>query len=265
MAHDLIINIYNFRVFGSIKKNKTSYFLLKKCEFGDYHELKTIEKISNNKKIILLDCGCNYGFYSLYAASLRKENLIISIEASKVTSLEFKRNLLLNKLPNITFLNKAVSNIDGINITFNESENDWESSNVHKNFKSFTTTSVESVKIDTVLRSFDYSNYSCFIKLDIEGNEMKAIEGGLEFIKKASPIIIIEFSRYIFDKKENIQFLENFLSKYDYSIYNTNNKKINIDDVMTQIKNLKERYKTIGNFYLIKNFSNELKKFLTDE
>jgi len=56
-ANDLIIQIYDFKIFGSIKKNKTSYFLLKKCEFGDYHELETIRKISKKKKVLFIDWG----------------------------------------------------------------------------------------------------------------------------------------------------------------------------------------------------------------
>ena len=50
---------------------------------------------------------------------------------------------------------------------------------------------------------------------------MNAIEGGLDFIKKTSPLIIIEFSKYIFDKQDNIKYLKNFLINYDYSIYGT--------------------------------------------
>ena len=69
--------------FWKYKKNKTSYFLLKKCEFGDYHELNTIKKISNKNKILFIDCGCNYGFYSFYSASLSNKNKIIAIEAKK--------------------------------------------------------------------------------------------------------------------------------------------------------------------------------------
>ena len=63
------------------------------------------------------------------------------------------------------------------------------------------------------------------IKLDIEGNEINAIKGALEVIKKSHPLIIIEFSKYIFENMDNIDYLKNFLIKYDYSIYNTNCKK----------------------------------------
>ena len=103
LAKDIIVKIYNFKVFGSIKKNKTSYFLLKKCEFGDHKELETIKKFSNKNKILFIDCGCNYGFYSLFSASLSDKNLIYSIEASKKTYFEFLKNLNLNKFQNIKF------------------------------------------------------------------------------------------------------------------------------------------------------------------
>ena len=94
---------------------------------------------------------------------------------------------------------------------------------------------------------------------------MNAIEGGLDFIKKTSPLIIIEFSKYIFDKKENIKYLKNFLLNYDYSIYDTNNSKTNLEDILKKLDKLKKRFKTIGNYYLIKNSSKNLKDFIENE
>ncbi|MDA9152924.1 FkbM family methyltransferase [Candidatus Pelagibacter sp.] len=266
LYEDIIIQIYNFKVFGSIKKNKTSYFLLKKCEFGDYHELKTIKKFSDkNKKVLFLDCGSNYGFYSFYTASLSSENFVISIEASKNTSQEFLRNLKINNFKNIKFYNKAVSDSENELISFNESENDWESSQSHNNFKTKKITNIKSTKIDCLPNILNFDDYNTLIKLDIEGNEMSAIEGALKFIEKTSPIIIIEFSKYIFNLKSNSDYLNNFLIKYDYSIYDTYNKKINLNEINVKLNQLKKRYKTIGNYYLIKNNSNNLNIFLSNE
>ena len=57
LAYDLIIKIYNFRVFGSIRKNETSYFLLKKCEFGDINH-------PNHPNIIKIDItNTNIDYY----------------------------------------------------------------------------------------------------------------------------------------------------------------------------------------------------------
>ena len=42
-------------------------------------------------------------------------------------------------------------------------------------------------------------------------------------------------------------------------------KKINLEEILNKLNNLKKRYKTIGNFYLIKNSSNNLKLFLLND
>ena len=265
LVNDIILNINNFKIYGSIDKNKTSYFLLKKCEFGDYHELNIINKFTKKNKILFLDCGCNYGFYSFYVASLSEKNKIISIEASKNTLEEFNRNLDLNKFKNVISLNKAVSDIDDKIITFNESEKDWESSIAHQNYNSREISIISTIKIDTLVKKYDFENYKIIIKLDIEGNEMSAIKGSLELVKNSSPLIIIEFSKYIFGKEDNIEYLKNFLIRYDYSIYDTNNNKQNMDNILNKINNLQKRYQTIGNYYLIKNSSKTLEAFLSND
>ena len=265
LIHDIVLQIYNFKIFGSISKNKTSYFLLKKCEFGDYHELDTIKKISNKNKILLIDCGCNYGFYSLFSASLSDKNLVYSIEASKKTYFEFLRNLNLNKLQNIKFENRAISNLDNEVITFNESENDWESSQSHSDFNLSSISKVNTLTIDTLVKKIKVKNYNIIIKLDIEGAEMKALEGAFKLVESTSPLIIMEFSKYIFGNQSKVTFFKNFLKKFDYSIYDTNCNKINLDKIMIKLDNLNKRHKTIGNLYLIKNSSNILGLFLENE
>ena len=103
------------------------------------------------------------------------------------------------------------------------------------------------------------------IKLDVEGNEINVIKGAMDLIKKSNPLIIIEFSKYIFENMDNIDYLKNFLIQYDYSIYDTNYNKKDLDSILDMINNLKKKHKTIGNFYLIKNFSKNLEVFLSDE
>ena len=92
---------------------------------------------------------------------------------------------------------------------------------------------------------------------------MSGIHGSLDLIEKSSPLIIIEFSKYIFNKKDNIEYLKNFLDRYEYSIYDTNNKKRGLDNILITLDNLEKRHQTIGNFYLIKNSSKILEEFLS--
>ena len=260
------VNIYNFKILASNKNNHTSHGLIKKCHFDDEHELATIKKFSKTNKIFLLDCGCNYGFYSFYTASLSNNNFVVSIEASPNTSMNFNKNLNLNKFKNIILKNLAVSNKDNEAVTLNEGHNDWESSLSHNNFEDAKLTKISTITIETILKNYSLKNYFLFIKLDIEGHEFKAIEGGLNIIKEYEPIIIIEFSKYIFDNNiDSIKFLKFFLVKYDYSIYGTDQKETDVDNIITLLNNLKTKYKTIGNYYLIKNNKKIKSLFLNNE
>ena len=82
---------------------------------------------------------------------------------------------------------------------------------------------------------------------------MKALKGGINTIKKFSPIIIIEMSKFIFNNNKNIIFFKNFLKENDYLIYDTSKNRSNLNDVLKRLDQLTKRHKTIGNYFLIKN------------
>ena len=89
-----------------------------------------------------------------------------------------------------------------------------------------------------------------------------SFKGGLEFIRETSPLIIIEFSKFIFDNKENKDFFKNFLITFDYSIYSVFKKKRELEEILKDLDDLGKSHKTIGNYYLIKNSSKTLQDFL---
>ena len=259
------IKIYNFKILASNKNNKTSHGILKKCDFDDQHELKTIKKFSDKKKLFLIDCGCNYGLYSFYTASLSKNNFVISFEASLKTSEDFNKNLKLNNFNNIILKNFAIFDTDNSEVMFNESINDWESSLTHNNFEKNRLTVLNTITIDTALNNYLLDGQFLFIKLDIEGHELKAIEGAKNTIKKYNPIFIIELSKCIFENDINsFIYLENFLINFDYKIYGTNYKLTTIEEIKNSLKNLNFDQKTIGNYYLIKNDKNFINIFINE-
>ena len=258
LNNDIEIKIDNFKVSASYDKNKTSHFLLKKCHFGDDIELSVIKKFSKIKKVLLLDCGANYGFYSLFAASISPLNRVIAFEASKQTCKEFTRNLEINRSLNIKLENLGVSNSNNKYLKFNESEKDWESSFSHNNFVSLVSQKVRTIKIDNYLKNVKTKDYFLFLKLDVEGNEFEVIKSALNTIKKNSPIIIIEFSKYNFlEKNENYKFFNQFLKKFNYNIYSVNNKKMKPEEILKMVRTLTKRHETIGNYFLIKSGSKE--------
>jgi FkbM family methyltransferase len=262
----IITNIYNFKIYLSTNKNKASHSILKKCDFDDQHEIGIINKISNINKVFFIDCGCNYGFYSFFTASLSKKNIILAYEASSSTIKEFNKNLSLNNLQNINCKNLAISDENGGLINFNESINDWESSASHDSFNKKNISRIKTSTIDNELKDYDLKDFTLCIKLDIEGSEFQAIKGGLEIIKKYAPIILIEISKYnINQMNSNFDFFSNFLLKNDYIIFDINQNEVKIEEIKKRITDVDKNHDTIGNFYLIKKNHQLIKIFKKDE
>ena len=250
------VQICNFFINASTNKHNMSNGLLNKCYFGDETILSVIKKISDQKKTFLLDCGSNYGFYSFYLASLSVGNQVLAFEASPKTFASFKANLDLNNFKNINFRNVAISEISGKFVSFYESHNDWESSATHNKFKNTKIVTIETTTIDQELLNKDLNSFAVIIKLDIEGNEFNAIQGGKDTILKYEPLIIIELSRYNFDNPNyNFDYFKKFLNDSKYKIYDDKLVALNIETLINRIGSLDQSHQTIGNYFLIKDFS----------
>ena len=255
--------ICNFFINASTNKKNMSNGLLNKCYFGDETILSVIKKISDQKKVFLLDCGSNYGFYSFYVASLSLGNQVLAFEASPKTFNSFKANLDLNNFRNIEYRNLAISEVSGKFISFYESHNDWESSATHNKFKNNKIVKIETTTIDQELSKKDLSNFAVVIKLDIEGNEFNAIQGGKDTILKYEPLITIELSRYNFNNQNyNFDYFRKFLNDFKYKIYDDKLVLLNIETLIDRIGNLDQSHQTIGNYFLIKDFSYVYNKLL---
>jgi FkbM family methyltransferase len=153
--------ICNFFINASTNKNNMSNSLLNKCYFGDEKILLAIKKISDQKKIFLLDCGSNYGFYSFYVASISLGNQVLAFEALPKTFNSFKANIELNNFRNIDYKNLAISEVSGKFISFYESHNDWESSATHNKFKNNKIVNIETTTIDQELLKKNLTNFFC--------------------------------------------------------------------------------------------------------
>lgn len=255
--------ICNFFVNASTNKINMSNSLLNKCYFGDETILSAIKKISDQRRVFLIDCGSNYGFYSFYVASLSLGNQVLAFETSPKTFISFKANLDLNNFRNIDYRNLAISEVSGKFISFYESRYDWESSATHNKFKKYKIVKIETTTIDQELSKKDLNNFAVIIKLDIEGNEFNAIQGGKDTILKYEPLITIELSRYNFNNPNyNFNFFKKFLNDFKYKIYDDKLVLLNIETLIDRIVNLNQSHQTIGNYFLIKDFSYVYNKLL---
>ena len=233
-----------------------SFSLLRKCDFDDQKELDLLKQISKKTQIFFFDSGSNFGFYSLYVASLNQNNRILAFEASQKTLNEFEENILINKFESIQVKNLAVSNVIENKLNFYESEKDWESSLDETNFNKSHKTTVLTTTLDKISENIIFTDFSIIIKIDVEGHEMNVIEGSLNLIEKFAPLIIIEFSKFI-SKNEyyNYLYLKNFMTKYNYVIYDAEYNKISLDIVLDRLNKLPSNMYGIGNNFLVKENS----------
>jgi FkbM family methyltransferase len=254
LSGNIKVKICNFFVNASTNKNNMSNSLLNKCYFGDETILAIIKKISDRKKIFLLDCGSNYGFYSFYVATLSLDNQVLAYEASPKTFNTFKENLELNNFKNINCRNLAINETPGKFISFYESFKDWESSATHNNFKNNKVVTIGTTTIDKELLNKNLSNFSVVIKLDIEGNEFNAIQGALDTILKYEPLVAIELSKYNLNNKTyNFGYFREFLNNTKYKIYDDKLIQVDIETLIEKINNLDLSHQTIGNYLLFKD------------
>jgi FkbM family methyltransferase len=252
---DIVINIFNFKINCSYKKNKTSNALIRKCDFSDISELKILEKIFSIKKLLFVDCGANYGFYSLFVASLSKSNKIFSYEASKEVFNSLKENILLNNFQNIESRNLAVASEKGKKLNINQSINDWENSIVHQDFVKKNTQEVITTNLDEELNDINMNDFLCVIKIDVEGAELEVMQGSKSIINNYKPLIIIEFSIYNLKNIEDQNKMKNFLLNSNYSIFDVFLNEEKFENLIVKIKSLKNNNKTIGNYFLINKSS----------
>lgn len=205
-----------------------------------------------NENDIFFDLGANYGYYSLLASKLvGPQGKVFSFEPDPENFIFLKKN----KRGNISILNKAVADLNGVvdfykkrlskdkmNSTI-DIENLPRISSKDEPYKKIT---VESITLD----NFCSKNgiYPDFIKIDVEGAEEKVLKGAQEILKNRSPIIAMEV---IFNPFAEIY-------KNAIKILTDNNFEIfTIDRETGKLNNLKLEQ--------ISQYSNDLQKYLGEK
>ena len=203
----------------------------------NYYSNKNNIKI---KDIYILDIGANVGIYTFVLGKYGYK--IISFEPSIINNYILKKNYCINKDVDIILVNKglfneekqcqyhkAYNNIGNGYVVCDKNENSSSNSNI---FGKITLTKLSN------FFSFLSNKNIILIKIDIEGSEGRAIEGGIELITKYHvPFIIMEFTpkllkSYNTDPKEFLQLFEN--NGYKFGIKNFFDEYYSLDYILEQ-------------------------------
>lgn len=141
-----------------------------------------------------MDIGANIGIYAVAAA--KRVRHVYAFEPSPTVRECLNRNVRLNKLTNVTVVDRAVSDVVG-NTYFYENLRP-SNRGVGKIFRAGYDRE-EELKIDVQTTTLDYfipaklRGTRGAIKIDVEGAELKVLEGGRNFLsQKHAPILLIE-------------------------------------------------------------------------
>ena len=221
-----IQNILDKKYFRFTHKNKDIYFKIDSLHcLKRYSTILTKEKNTiswiNNMRIneVMWDIGANIGIYSVYAAKLKKIN-VISFEPVTNSYNTLLKNIKINKLQNkIIALPMALSDKSCIAYMNFKSDHSGSAGHIYseklKNNNKFETTI--SLRSDFLIKNLNLPipNY---IKIDTDGNEIDILESMshiLKFKKVKSICIENQFDKYTnLREKKILNFVKKFKFQY---------------------------------------------------
>jgi FkbM family methyltransferase len=140
------------------------------------------------------DIGANIGYVSLMLAKqVGPEGGVFAFEPIPETFAMLRRNIVLNKLDNVTLLNVAASATSGVT-AMRTIENLSMSSLVwHRDDTGAVQVRIETVAIDNLIESGELPAPK-FVKIDVEGAEGLVLQGMARTIASTKPVIFLECS-----------------------------------------------------------------------
>ena len=215
-------NIFNYGHKDYISKSIINY----KCWEPNISNIfqSIINNNINNQKSVVLDIGCNIGYYSLISSNYTSLSKIFSIDGNLDNINLLKMSCFINKINNIVPINMCISdkicdfynksnvelvkkcgNIGGLSFIKSTDKNTCINDNI------ISTTIDELIKINNI-------SDIIIMKIDIEGGELNALKGATNALKtNIIKNIIIEISPKF--NNDSIEILK-ILNKNNYDLYN---------------------------------------------
>ncbi|SLM62471.1 Methyltransferase FkbM [Dickeya aquatica] len=182
---------------------------------------------------IVFDIGANLGAYTVPVATQIQDQggVVYSFEPQKIIYYQLCGNIFLNRLDNVTALNKAVGSDDTvIEIPipdYNKMSNAGAFSMV-EDYRVRTQTNdcmtkethfVQVIKLDDLI----FKEKTRFVKIDVEGFELNVLKGAVNFLEHNNfPPIDFEAwnAEWFTEKKQELLTLINYLGYTIEHIYN---------------------------------------------
>ena len=138
-----------------------------------------------------VDIGANYGLYALSIARCVGENgRVIAVEPTSATAAFLRAGVSHNGFRNVEVVQSALSNRAGTAQLHLSANSELNALSVAAASPDSTET-VELTTLDLLAKKCGLDRLD-FLKIDAEGEEQRIIEGGLELLRRHSPLIMYE-------------------------------------------------------------------------
>jgi len=248
-----ILNFRNYKFYTSFEKKNLSRWMLKNLASWDNENVKKIIFFIKKYNASFIDCGCNFGAYSIPIAKKFKNQNIYSFDASKKAINNLRQNIALNKIKNIKYFTIGIGD-KNTEMYFNEDISKLKNDGSFRFTKNKRREKIKIFKLDLILRNKKIKlKRNIIIKLDLEGFDFLALKGLQSTLKKSKLIIFIEISRVLLNNSKNFfKEFDLFIKKNKLNIYDLKLKNKSTDEIIELLKSIDTKNETIGD-YIISN------------
>ena len=162
------------------------------CALGSYeYEKRILFEKEVSKSNVVYDIGAHVGFYTLLASELvGKGGKVIAFEPVFRNLKYLKKHLEINQCDNVIVIEAAVSDKSGIS-HFNEGRNSSMGHLSEDGDLTVNTVSIDELVGNGKIPAPDY------IKIDVEGAELRVLKGAKSTLSNYSPKIFLATHRHI--------------------------------------------------------------------
>jgi len=205
----------------------------------DWIAIKIKDLVSKNATIF--DIGANVGLLTLPFAKQIPDGMVYSFEADSDNYSKLETNVKINNFKNVKTFHKAIQDDPNKKtITFYKRraiDGDKLVNNGLSTLEKIDLHVVDSVEVgcSTIDNFVSENNVQSldFIKIDVEGSEIKVLKGGIKTIQSRQPIILYEYSTTIdkLSNSENSQQSFDFIQELGYTqfVIQNENKLVRLD------------------------------------
>ncbi len=249
-----ILPFKNYKFYSSFNKKSLSRWMLKNLTEWDKKNIKKIVYFIKKNKASFVDCGCNFGAYTIPVAKKFKNQTIYAFDASEKAIYDLKNNINLNKLKNIKYFNIGVGDKNTI-MYFDKDIEKLKNDGSFRFTKNIKDQKVKIFKLDYFFKKNKIKlNKNVIIKLDLEGFDFLALKGLKKTLKKSKAIIFIEISKMLQIHAKNFyKEFQVFSKKNNLFIYDLYLKPKKINEIFKSLNSIDAKQETIGD-YIISNY-----------